>query len=176
VSPVADEELGGYRFVGELTGDVPGLLGDPCCIGVSGHPGDPDPPAAELDEEQHVEAFEQDGVDVEEIGGHNTRSLGTQERTPSGATAPGSRAEAVVLQNLGDSARRQAHAEFAEFTLDAAVAPPRIILRQADHQGGGLVVDGRSTWWTMGVRPPSGDQPVVPGQQGCRRDAEGSPR
>jgi hypothetical protein len=37
-----------------ITGGVPGLLGDPCRIGVSGHPGDPDPPAAGFDDEQHL--------------------------------------------------------------------------------------------------------------------------
>src|ERR1019366_10736182 len=67
--PVADQELGGDRCVGEITGDLSGLLGDPSCIGVSGHPGDPDPPAAELDGEQHIEAFEQNGVNVEEVRG-----------------------------------------------------------------------------------------------------------
>src|ERR1039458_5516423 len=60
---VADQEPGGNLCVGEVTGDVPGLLGDPRCIGMSGHPGDPDSPTSEFDEEQDIEAFEQDGVD-----------------------------------------------------------------------------------------------------------------
>src|ERR1022692_4145445 len=33
--PVADQELGGDLCVGEITGVVSGLLGDPSCIGVS---------------------------------------------------------------------------------------------------------------------------------------------
>jgi hypothetical protein len=37
---------------------------------MSGHAGDPDPSAAELDEEQYIEAFEQHGVDMEEVRSH----------------------------------------------------------------------------------------------------------
>jgi biotin operon repressor len=32
---------------------------------------------AELDEEQDVQTLEQDGVDVEEVRGHDSRRLGT---------------------------------------------------------------------------------------------------
>src|SRR5664280_2458128 len=38
--------------VSKVTGDVPRLLSDPCRVRMSGHTGDPDSPAAELDEEQ----------------------------------------------------------------------------------------------------------------------------
>ncbi len=112
---------------------------------MSGDPGDPDPSTAELDEEQHVEAFERDGVDVEEVGGHDARRLGAQELTPGRAASPGSRAEAVVPQNLGDGARGQVHPELAEFTLDAPVAPPRVLPGQTHDEGRRSVVDGRAT-------------------------------
>src|ERR1035438_5437067 len=173
--PVADQEPGGDVGVGEVTGDVPGLLGDPQGIGVIGHPCYPDPSAAELDEEQNVETLQQDGVDVEEVRGHDARGLSTQETTPSGTTPPGSRAEAVVLQDFGDGAGSQTHAALAKLTLDAPVAPPRVLPGQARDERSHLFVDGRATQRAMGVRPPSRHQPPVPGQQGCRRHAEGSP-
>src|SRR3974390_2093141 len=116
--PVADKEPGGDLCVGEVTGDVPGLLGDPSCIGVSGDPSDPDPPAAEIDEEQDVETPEQNGIDVEEIGGHDAGRLRAQELAPGGAAPSGGRSETVVLQNLSDGACGQAQAELAELTLD----------------------------------------------------------
>jgi len=174
--PVADQEPGGDVGIGEVTGDVPGLLGDPQGIGVIGHPCYPYPSAAELDEVQNVETLEQDGVDVEEVRGHDADSLGTQERTPRGTTPPGSRAEAVVLQDFGDGAGSQAHAELAKLTLDAPVASPRVLPGQAHDERSHLVVDGRATQRAMGVRPASGHQPPVPGQQGCRRHPEACPR
>ena len=112
---------------------------------MSGHPGDPDSPTSEFDEEQDIEAFEQDGVDMEEVRGHDARRLRAQELTPEGTTASGSRAEPVVLHDLGDGARRQAHTELAQLTLDAPVAPPLILLRQANDEGRRVVVDGRAT-------------------------------
>jgi hypothetical protein len=51
---ISDQEVGGEVSVGEVTGDVPRLFGDPSCVGMGGHPGDPDPPAGELDEEEYV--------------------------------------------------------------------------------------------------------------------------
>jgi hypothetical protein len=86
--PVADQDPGGDVGVGEVTGDIPCLLGDPQGIGVIGHPCYPDPSAAELDEEQNVETLEQDGVDEEEVRGHDARGLSTQERTPSLPSSP----------------------------------------------------------------------------------------
>ena len=77
--PVTDQELRCDLCVGKIARDVPGLLGDPGRIGMSGHSGDPDPPAAEFDEEQDVQTLEQHGVDMEEVRGHDARRLGTQE-------------------------------------------------------------------------------------------------
>ena len=54
---VADEELGRDALVNDVTCHVPGLLGDPGRMGMGGDAGDPDPSAAELDEEQDLEAL-----------------------------------------------------------------------------------------------------------------------
>jgi hypothetical protein len=119
---IADQELGSDVCVGEVAGDVPRLLDDPRRVRMSGHAGDPDPSAPEFDEEQHIEAFEQHGVDMEEVRGHDTRRLDTQELAPGGTVAPRSRSQAVVLHDPGDGARGQAHPELEQLTLDAAVA------------------------------------------------------
>jgi hypothetical protein len=76
---------------------------------------------------------------MEEVRGHDSRRLGTQELTPTGTTPPGSRAEAVVPQNPGDGARGQAHPERAEFTLDAPIPPSRILPGQTQNECGCLV-------------------------------------
>ena len=49
---------------------VAGLLGDPQTAGISGDPGQVDPSAVQLDEEQHVQPLRRDRVDGEEVA-HN---------------------------------------------------------------------------------------------------------
>jgi hypothetical protein len=127
--PVADQELRCDLCVGKIARDVPGLLGDPGCIA-----------AAEFDEEQDVQTLEQHGVDMEEVRGHDARRLGTPEFTPGWAASPGRRAEAVVLHDLGDGARCQTYPELQELTLDAPVAPPRVLRSQAQNERCRLVV------------------------------------
>jgi hypothetical protein len=68
---IADQKLDSDVRVGEVASDVPGLLGDPRRVRMSGDPGDPDSTATELDEEQHIETLEQDSIDMEEVRGHN---------------------------------------------------------------------------------------------------------
>ena len=113
---------------------------------MSGDAGDPDSPAPEFDDEQHIETFEQHSVDMVEVRRYDARRLGTQKLAPGGAVAPGSRAQAVVFHDPGNGARGQAHAEFAQFTLDTPVTPSRVLPCQSDDECGHLVVDGRTTW------------------------------
>ena len=138
-----------------------------------GHPGDPDLPAAELDKEQDVQTLEQHGVDVEEVRGHDSRRLGTQELAPGGAAPPGCRAEAVIFHDPGDGARCQVHPELQKFTLDTPIAPPRVLGGQAQSEGGRLVVDGRTTpvgdGDTSSVWPPTGGAKPVRYRRSRRR-------
>jgi hypothetical protein len=43
------------------------------------HPGDVDPPAAELDEEEHIEPTQRDRLDREEVAGEQARRLAKTE-------------------------------------------------------------------------------------------------
>ena len=142
---IANQEPWGDVGIGEITGDVPRLLSDPCRVWMRCHTGDPDSPAAKLDDKQNIEAFEQHGIDVEEVRGHDTRRLGPQELAPGGSVTPGSRAEAVVFHDPGNSARGESHSELAQFTLDASVAPFRVLTCQAHEKCGCLGVDGWAT-------------------------------
>ena len=63
---ITDQEPGAVRD-SKVTHDVPRLLSDPRRVWISSHTRDPDSPAAELDKEQHIEPFEQHGVDMEEV-------------------------------------------------------------------------------------------------------------
>jgi hypothetical protein len=143
---ITDQELGRDFRIGKVTADVSGLLNDPCRVWMSGYTGDPDSPAAELDEEQHIETFEHHRVDMEKVRRYDTRCLGTQELTSGRAMSSRSGAEAVVFHDVGNGARRNPYSELDQFTLDAPVAPSRVLSCQAYDERFRLVVDGRSTW------------------------------
>jgi hypothetical protein len=54
---------------------VAGLLGDPQTVGISGDPGQVDPSAVQLDEEQHVQPLQPDRVDGEEVARNDPGGL-----------------------------------------------------------------------------------------------------
>jgi hypothetical protein len=58
---------------------------------MSRDPGQVHPPAAVLDDEQHIQVTEEHGFNVEEVGRQDGRGLGLQERPPGERTvqAPG---------------------------------------------------------------------------------------
>ena len=99
----------------------------------------------------------------------NSRQLGPVR---SGAARGG--VEAGGGQDLPDRGRRDRMPQLSEFALDPAVAPLRILVRQAQHQpfeGGGC------RWSTSvaavrGVVPLLREQSAVPGKEGAGRDGE----
>ncbi len=105
--PVMDEELEAASLVLEVHEQVAGLLGHPLAGGVGGYPGQVHAAGAVLDEEQHVQAAQEDGVDVEEVRREDRRGLPAQERPPG---QPGPRlcgADAGVLEDLPHRRRRE---------------------------------------------------------------------
>ena len=138
-------------------------------------PRDPDPPAAELDEEEYVEPFEQERVDGEEVGGHDMRCLGFQKRPPRGTGSSRSRSEVMVPQDSGNRASGQSDPELHQFTLDAAVAPPGVLTGQTYHECGGLLVHPRASRRPMRVRPTPSDESTVPGEESPRCHSKATP-
>ncbi len=103
---VTEQERDVDTFVFKIAGDIPRLLGHPGPVRMGCHSSDPNPSWAELDEEEHLEPFEHERVDGEEVGGHDMRCLGSEECTPRGTGVPGRRSDPVVLQYPGNRARR----------------------------------------------------------------------
>jgi hypothetical protein len=52
----------------------------------------------------------------------------------------------VVFHDPGNGARRNPYSELYQFTLDASVAPSRVLSCQANDECFRLVVYGPSTW------------------------------
>jgi hypothetical protein len=160
---------------------VVGLLGGPRPGRVRGDPQDVHPPAGDLHHEQHIQPAQGDRLDAEEVGGQQPGGLRTQERPPARAAAAGRRPDSGTGQDPADGAGADPVAKPQQFALDPTMPPQRVLPSQPEHQIANLVAD---TWaaWPVGVRPPSADQPPVPGQQGrrvtirCARSSRGSSR
>ena len=80
--------------------------------------------------------------------------------------------DVVALQDRPDARGRDDDAHGGELTVDAAVAPVRVLLREAEYQCSGSLGDGRSTRAAAGIGPALGDEVAVPAQKGCRLDEE----
>jgi hypothetical protein len=82
---VADQEPEVRGVIAKIHQEVAGLLGGPRPVGMRGDPEDVHIPALDLDDEQAVQALQrQRAVDMEEIGGEDSRGLGAQELPPCG--------------------------------------------------------------------------------------------
>ncbi len=95
VEGVGEDGLSVPDQVPELVGPFAGVgqevAGRLCRRGRGGVLGDADDvhaPGSEFEDEGHVQAFERDGVDLEEVGGQDRCGLGVQERAPGWAVVP----------------------------------------------------------------------------------------
>ena len=79
---VADEELELAGAFAEVHEQVASLLGGPCPGGVRGDIQDVHPAGLDLYHEEHVQALEEHGVDVEEVTCQYSGCLGGEELPP----------------------------------------------------------------------------------------------
>ena len=75
--------------------NVAGLLGNPRTSRVGGDPSQVHPPAAQFDDEQHLQPLQEHRVDGEEVARHDPGGLLAQERPPSRWSASGRRVKSV---------------------------------------------------------------------------------
>jgi hypothetical protein len=101
---------------------------------VVGAAGDVDAAAAELDQEEDVERGQPDGVDGEEVGGHDLVGVLPDELAPGAMTASGSREQVMAAEDLADGDVGAAVAEPEQFTLDATVAPAGVLAGEAEDE------------------------------------------
>ena len=162
---VADQEpeLGGA--VTEVDQQVAGLLGDPGAGGMSGDPGKVHAAAAVLDHYEHVQAAQEDGVDVGEVDGEDRVGLRGQELLPGRSGPPWCGVDAGGLKDLPHCRRGDRMAEPDELAVDASVSPPWVLPRHPQHQ----IANDLSDRWTPGcspwIGPAAGDELGMPSQQ-----------
>jgi hypothetical protein len=121
-----------------------------------------DPAGGHLEHEQDIQPLQQDGVHGEEVHGQHTRGLGAEKLPPRDRRARRCGNDAGAVQ---DGPHRAApDPEAAQLTVDAAVAPGRILPGQPQHQRPDLCPYG-GTATPVWVAPAASDQVAVPAQQ-----------
>ena len=143
--------------------EVAGCLGGPGPGGVGRDSGEVDSAGVEFDEEQDVESAEGDGVDAEEVVGDHGVGRACDEFAPGWSGPVGCGFASVVSEDFPDGGGGDAVSEAAEFAVDTAVAPRRVVCVEAEHEPAEL---GRCGWsagsrlWWLG--PVAGHKASVP--------------
>jgi hypothetical protein len=99
-----------------------------------------------------------DGVDGEEVAGHDSGGLLAKERPPGAARPPRCRVEPVAAQRREDRGRRGLHAKLLKFAFDALVAPVGVLSGEADDQLLEVVVQRWPTGLAGWVGPRACDE------------------
>src|SRR6266511_2049092 len=171
---IADKEAKRRRSVSQCPGELAGLLGDPGAVWVGGAAGEVYAPAAELNEEEHVEPLQPDGFDGEEVDRDHALGLRSQELAPTEARALAGRSEASLAKQVAHRRRRYREAEPAELTGDPLVAPAPVLPGEPKNQVPDLAADRRAADPT-GIPPALRDQPTVPSKERRRSDDKRAP-
>ena len=120
---VPDQELDRGRALAEVHHGVAGRLRGPRAIRVPGDPGQVGTAGAMLDDDQGVDAPQEHGVHVNEIGRKDAASLSGQELLPGRAGAARRRAYPGIMQDLLHCGGGDLMAELDEFALHPPVPP-----------------------------------------------------
>src|SRR3954447_11703622 len=134
-----------------------------------------DPAATQLDEEQDVEPYREDGVDGEEVAREHARRLAADELAPGNAGSLASGPEACFAQELADRRRRDAESEPPELARDPLVAPAAVLARESQDQLADLTADRRSPRARRRVGPASRHELAMPAHECVGRDEERTP-
>jgi hypothetical protein len=126
-------------------------------------------PGGHLHDEQHVQAFKEDRVHVEEVAGQQTLSLSAQERPPRYARIRRGRSVPAGAQDPPDCRFADMVTEPGHLAVYPAAAPGRVLPGQPQYQlADGLA--GPRAAWLVRIGPLAGDQAAVPAPQRARRD------
>jgi hypothetical protein len=122
-----NQELPSVSLLSQGEAQIASLLSDPLPHRIGGDADEGDPRGIDLDEEQHVETFEQDGVDGEEVRRKHCRSPGSQELVPAGATSSRRWIDAVTFEYRPDARSSETHAHRRQFPVNPSIPQGRIL-------------------------------------------------
>jgi hypothetical protein len=123
----------------------------------------------DLQYEQHVQALERYGLSMEEVAGQDPLGLGGQELLPGQAGAARCRVDTASFEEQPHRARCDLVSKPGKFTMDAAVAPRRVLRCHPQDQATQLWHRRGPTGLAVRVRPAAFDQGPMPAQQRLRR-------
>ena len=126
--PVPDQELKALGPIVKVHQQVPGLLDHPLLRGMCGDSGQVHAAGAVLDEEQHVQAPQEYGIDVEEARRQDRLRPGFKECPPGLPGSSGRGVDARVFEDLPHRRRGQLVPEPGQLTVNAAVSPAGLSL------------------------------------------------
>src|SRR6266508_3243707 len=126
-------------------------------------------------EEEHVEPAQPERLDREEVTLEDYGRLLAQELPPADARSPRCGVDAVAVENVPNTARRQRQPERDQLALDALVSPARVLRRQAQDQLLPLRGQRRSARAPARIGPAATDEGAMPAQQRRRLNQERAP-
>ncbi len=132
-------------------------------------------PAAEFDEEQDIERFQQGGLDGKEVTCQDLVFVMVEEGAPGGAMLRPlwRRRYTVTLEHILNRRTPDAVAELAQLTLQLAVTPRPVLLGKPQNQGLEIIADAWPTpRRSVPERPFPPYQLSMPFQQGLGFEQE----
>jgi len=146
---VRDEEPERPILLGEIPCEVAGNLGDQGAGRMIGDTEDVDYAALELDDEQHIELGELDGVHAEQVGGQDAARLGGEELLPPGS-APRCWSETLASKDPADRTCRDTDPEPAKLALDVNTPLAVVLPAEADDELDDLIAEWGTSRTSLG--------------------------
>ena len=160
---ITQQEADRNLSVLELPGQIASLLEHPFADRMRAHAGEVDSTAADLDEEEDVEASQPYGLDCEEVGGQEGVGVLVDEVCPGAPTASGRGRDAAPAEDLGDAHVGDLEAELEQLALDSPVTPARVLTGEPKNELAQLGIPPPPAGWSAEVGCPiRADQFAVP--------------
>ena len=172
---VVDQEADGQRLVFEVHGQVPGLLSDPGCGWMGRRRAHVDPPAVQLNEDEHVEGAQPHSLHSEEVTSDDPARLGAEELRPRGTESSRRGTETSSAQECADGGRAYADPQLPS-SPEMRHIPPGVLASQPQDEFMYFCIEWQpSPAPRRSVCPLAPHQLTVPPQSGLWSDHEGSP-
>ena len=168
---ISDEKSRWFDPLRERPRELASLLRHPLCGGLARAARQVHATARELNEEEHIQSLEPDGLHGEEVDREHRAGVCAYELPPRHPPASASRPEPCFSQHLAN--RRPGHGDTESFHLadDPLISPSRIVSGETHNQLAHVASNPWSSSATS-VCPSPGHEPPMPTEQRRWRDHE----